>query len=125
MNQSAPFFFGYLEVNTGDVFYARLNPEIYKTENLFQALYQLLWLPGYFGFNWDALDECLTDLSWMPYKRVVLEHTGLPKIPEADLKIYLEILRDSVLDWKQGDEHCFEVVFNAKDREKVIDLLRS
>ena len=124
MSQSIPFSFGPLGFDTSEVFYARLGPEIYKTEHLLQALYQLLWLPGYFGFNWDALDDCLTDLSWIQEKRVVLEHAGLPNIPEADLKIYLEILRDSVLDWKDEDDHCFEVVFNAEDRDRVIELLR-
>lgn len=124
MNQSVPFSFGPLGFDTSEVFYARLGPDIYKPEHLLQALYQLLWLPGYFGFNWNALHDCLTDLSWVREKRVVLEHAGLPKIPESDLKIYLEILRDAVLDWKDEDDHSFEVVFNAQDRNRVIELLR-
>jgi hypothetical protein len=124
MTQLIPFSFGPLGFDTSEVFYARLSPEIYKSEQLFQALYQLLWLPGYFGFNWNALQDCLTDLSWIRERKVVLEHAELPKIPEADLKIYLEILRDAVLDWKHGDDHSFEVVFNAEDRNRVIELLR-
>jgi len=124
MSQSVPFSFEPVGFDTSEVFYAHLSPEIYKTEHLLQALYQLLWLPGYFGFNWNALHDCLTDLSWIREKRVVLEHAGLPNIPEADLKIYLETLRDSVLDWKDEDDHCFEVVFDAQDRDRVIELLR-
>lgn len=124
MSQSVPFSFEPLGFDTSEVFYARLRPDIYKTEQLLQALYQLLWLPGYFGFNWDALDDCLTDLSWIQEKRVVLEHAGLPNIPEAELKIYLEILRDAVLDWNDDDDHCFEVVFNGHDRDRVIELLQ-
>ncbi len=29
-------------------------------------------LPGWFGSNWDALDDCLTDLSWLPGPDVVI-----------------------------------------------------
>ena len=119
-----PFAFGPLGFDTNEVFFARLRPDIYKSEQLLQALYQSLWLPGYFGFNWDALHDCLTDLSWIRERRVVLEHAGLPNIPEAELKIYLEILRDAVVEWKDGDYHCFEVVFNAQDRDRVVELLQ-
>ena len=125
MNQKLPFTFRPLEFDTSEVFYARLCPEIHKSEQLLQALYQLLWLPGYFGFNWNALYDCLTDFSWIREKRVVLEHARLPDIPEAELKIYLEVLRDAVVDWKEEDAHCFEVVFNGHDRERVVEMLQA
>lgn len=124
MSQSVPFSFEPVGFDTSEVFYARLRPDIYKTEQLLQALYQLLWLPGYFGFNWDALDDCLTDFSWIREKRIVLEHPRLPNIPEAELKIYLEILRDAVVDWKDDVDHCFEVAFNGHDRDRVVELLQ-
>lgn len=125
MNQAIPFSFGSQGFDTSEVFYARLGPQIYKSEHLLQALYQLLWLPGYFGFNWNALDDCLTDLSWIQEYRVVLEHVELPRIPQADLKIYLGILRDAVFDWRHGGDHCLEVVFKVKDKDKVLSCLDS
>lgn len=35
-----------------------------------------LAFPDWFGFNWDALQDCLTDLSWLPARGyvVVLAH---------------------------------------------------
>jgi hypothetical protein len=124
MSHTVPFSFDALGFDTGEVFYARLSPGVCKQEHLFQALYHLLWFPGYFGFNWNALHDCLTDLSWIAEKRVVLEHAGLPDIPETDLKIYLEILRDAVIDWNPEDGHCFEVVFSALDKNRVTELLK-
>ena len=35
-------------------------------EGLFKALSESFNFPGYFGNNWDALDECLRDLEWLP-----------------------------------------------------------
>ena len=29
-------------------------------------------IPTYFGANWDAFDECITDLTWCPAQRYVI-----------------------------------------------------
>jgi RNAse (barnase) inhibitor barstar len=110
--------------NTQEVFYARLDSEIYKQEQLFQALYYLLWFPGYFGFNWNALEDCLKDFSWISEKKIVLAHRGLPQIPDQELRIYLEILGAAVEKWAQIDRHTFEVVFEKKDMSKALEVLR-
>ncbi|MDU8606379.1 barstar family protein [Pseudomonas amygdali] len=111
--------------DTAKVFYVRIDPAIRIKEELIRSLYYLLWLPGYFGFNWDALYDCLRDLSWVPCHKIVIVHKSLPGLPRDDLKVYLEILRDSVLDWVGDNGHEIEVVFTDIDRTVVEGLLES
>ncbi|WP_440972722.1 barstar family protein [Pseudomonas koreensis] len=110
--------------DSAEVFYVLIDPSIQATEELIRSLYYLLWLPGYFGYNWDALYDCLRDLSWVPCHKIVLVHESLPELPRDDLKIYLEILRDSVLDWIGDDGHELEVVFKEVDRAVAESLLK-
>lgn len=35
-------------------------------EALHNEVAAALQFPDYYGENWDAMDECITDLSWMP-----------------------------------------------------------
>ncbi|MFG1912407.1 barstar family protein [Kribbella sp. NPDC048928] len=35
-------------------------------DDLFQQYVREFRLPEYFGWNWAAFDECMTDLAWMP-----------------------------------------------------------
>ncbi len=52
-------------------------------------------------------------------------HESLPRLPIDDLQVYLEILRDSVLDWVDDDRHEIEVVFRTIDRSVVESLLKN
>ncbi|NHT17178.1 barstar family protein [Cellulomonas sp. IC4_254] len=36
---------------------------------VFSEFASLLEFPGYFGFNWSALEDCLTDLDWFATPR--------------------------------------------------------
>jgi hypothetical protein len=46
---------------------------IRDTAGLLDACDDSLQFPAYFGHNWDALADCLADLSWLPpHGRVVL-----------------------------------------------------
>lgn len=45
-------------------------------EALLDAVASALDFPDYFGSNWDALDECLRDLSWLPGNHHVLVVRG-------------------------------------------------
>ncbi|MFO1019659.1 MAG: barstar family protein [Planctomycetales bacterium] len=50
---------------------------------------------GIFRGNWDAFEECLRDLSWLPKGSVVrIVHEGHPfRIDSGELRTYLEILQ--------------------------------
>lgn len=45
---------------------------------LLEELARVFRFPDYFGGNWDAADECLRDLSWLPARGYVL------RVPEAE-----------------------------------------
>lgn len=88
---------------------------------LLAALAQALRLPEYFGHNWDALEECLRDLSWIPEGRVRIVHPVVPPY-----LVYVELLRDAQDFWlgqPAGDGKLLEAVFPASERKRLADLL--
>ena len=94
-------------------------------EALFRCLARQLALPDYFGANWDALEECLRDLSWIDSHRVVLFHESLPGLDDDQLTTYLEILRDAVMGWRRDVDDELVVALPFCARERVARLLRS
>ena len=72
---------------------ARLKGRLRRKQDLFRALSAELKLPSYFGQNWDALEECLCDLTWLDSPAgVVLLHYQLPLADPSQRKTYLAIL---------------------------------
>ncbi|ATE59041.1 barstar family protein [Thauera sinica] len=58
--------------------------------------------PDWFGHNWDALADCLTDLSWLPAPAYVLElrHFGDLRSAAPDAAgTLLEILAGAAAFW--------------------------
>lgn len=106
-----------------DALVVRLAGYVGTTQQLFDLLYRLLRLPGYFGFNWNALFDCLRDFHWIDERDVIIVHEDLPDLPQLEMKTYLEVLRDAVGDWKPGEAHSLRVVFDEKDRGYVAKLL--
>ncbi|MFI7179675.1 MULTISPECIES: barstar family protein [Streptomyces] len=58
---------------TGRTYVARLaGKEMRDTDSVFRQFYDGLKLPDYFGWNWNALSDCLRDLKWLPADHYVL-----------------------------------------------------
>ena len=72
------------------------------SDGVFTQFYEALRLPDYFGWNWNALRDCLTDLHWVSAEHVLLTIDD----PEAVLsesaeerEILSRALNDAVKFW--------------------------
>ena len=81
-------------------------------EKLLRILADKLRLPGYFGSNWDALEDALRDLTWLPPGRgVVIVHEDLPFGAGGENRaIYLAILQSVIEHWAANGQRAFRVV---------------
>jgi RNAse (barnase) inhibitor barstar len=72
----------------------RLPRGIRSKKKLFAILAHKLHFPRYFGRNWDALEECLRDLSWLPEEQpIAIVHEDMPFGPRSDNRqTYVNIL---------------------------------
>ncbi len=79
-------------------------------DELLRRLAVSLQLPASFGYNWDALADCLRDLGWMPSWGYVLlfEHVvELPNAAVADYDILLGTLGDPATFGEEHDRPWF------------------
>jgi hypothetical protein len=111
--------------NSKEAFVGAVPSNLSTAQDLLASLYEGLHLPGYFGFNWDALSDCLRDLHWVSRYEVIIWHEHLPVIAESEPKTYLDVLLDSVQSWRTSDEHRLRVVFPEDCKERVVEILAS
>ena len=79
--------------------------------------------PDYFGYNWDALEECLRDLgNWHPEGQTFsILHQDIPLLSSPhDAGVYLAILEEVLAAPESRVNH---VVFRPTDSEDVQSLL--
>ena len=69
-----------------------------------------LAFPAWFGGNWDALEDCLTDLSWSDAGGHVLLIEGAQGLPKDETGIFIDILA-SAAAWWAGRQRPFFAVF--------------
>lgn len=83
---------------------------------LLDALASALRFPATFGRNWDALADCLGDLSWLPPGGLVLLWDGadaLAGAAPADFATALEVLGEAATDWAAQGRPVFVLVRGA------------
>ena len=72
---------------------------------LFDEFAAALQFPSYFGENWNALDDCLTDMAWLPpeagYVLVISEpQRVLEGSPDA-LAVLIRCLASAFAEWSK------------------------
>ncbi len=80
-------------------------------ETLFSAFARAFDMPRWFGHNWDALEDCLTDLDWLPHGSVLVRITG--RTASIDDARMLATVLESACDAWQADDRRFHVLIEA------------
>jgi hypothetical protein len=93
-------------------------------DDLFERLAAKLEFPQYFGGNWDAVQDCLRDLSWFDADGHVLLFEDFSLLPAAELGTLLEVLAQSARDWAAAGEPFFAAFIDAEAKLALPDLFR-
>lgn len=87
---------------------------------VFEAFARALAFPDWFGRNWDALEDCLTDLSWREAAGHVVILEG-----NEDSGILVDVLRSAAQFWAARGKPFFAVFVDPEKRLKLEDLFRA
>src|SRR5688572_1101601 len=79
-----------------------------------------LEFPDWFGQNWDALEDCLTDLSW----RNAAGHVLVFEKPQPgdDLGVLIDVLQSVAEYWARRGKPFFAVFIDASRALALPDL---
>jgi hypothetical protein len=113
----------------------RLRGEKMSNESrLFDEVSAACQFPYYFGENWDALSECLNDLSWMPADSYVLVVSNACLVLADDrlgFDTFVRILSDTGRHWSEfhedtrpwaPDPHAFHVAMQVESEDAAFRL---
>jgi hypothetical protein len=90
--------------------------------NLLDAMARALDFPDWFGANWDALEDCLSDLSWRKAEGHVLILRSYPKGDE--LGLLTDVLRTVADYWAGRGKPFFAVYLDPQKHLALPDLYR-
>jgi RNAse (barnase) inhibitor barstar len=97
--------------------FIRIDAEPVRTKSQFLGLIgRSLSFPSWYGRNWDALEDCLTDLSWIEEAGLAIQIEGFSTYAKADpdgFIILLDIFKTSAEYWR-GEGKPFWVIFTGK-----------
>ena len=93
-------------------------------EPLFESFAAALKFPGWFGGNWDALEDCLADLSWREARGHVLVIEKPEALPRDELGVLLDVLTTVAEFWAEQEKPFFAVFVDPARALRLPDLYR-
>jgi len=87
--------------------------DIVSKTDFLKASAKAMSFPEYFGNNWDALEDCITDLDWVAANGYILLYTQ-PEIfarnNPSELATAIDILRSAVEYWQETNTPMFVLI---------------
>lgn len=86
--------------------------------SMLDAVAKALRFPEWFGHNWDALNDCLRDMGWLPALGYVitLEHCdGIHAQAEEDFVTLLQLFQQAADEWREDEKPFWCLVDRLAD----------
>ncbi|MFV2020540.1 barstar family protein [Micromonospora sp. LOL_023] len=105
-----------------------------RTTDANQVFYDFsdsFFFPSYFGWNWDALSDCLRDLHWLPADGYLVIVDNAPQLlPDSapDQRTLFRVLAHAVRHWSgaggrpEGRSVPFTVLLLCDHEEEAVHL---
>ena len=91
-------------------------------DGVLESIAKALDFPAWFGRNWDALEDCLGDLSWRRGSAQVLLFDACPGGDERG--VLLDVLRSTAQYWAERRRPFFAVFLDPGRSLELPDLYR-
>ena len=96
------------EANCRDYFFVEVDlAATHSSKDLMMRMAKALDFPSYFGGNWDAFLDMVTDLSWKPasgYVVLLKDAEALLKLPSEQLAIFVQLCSVAAERWQSGED---------------------
>ena len=97
---------------------------VVERNRVLQSIASALEFPDWFGGNWDALEDCLSDLSWRKAPGHVLVFEGIGELPADERGTLIDVLASAAQFWAQQGTPFFAVFIDPGRELEVPDLWR-
>lgn len=87
---------------------------------LFNEFAAALQFPCYFGNNWNAFDECIADLEWLPgdgYVITIVDGSHVLRDQPDELEVFFRIMRSVAQEWQDVRGLRFQILLHCTDDE--------
>jgi RNAse (barnase) inhibitor barstar len=98
--------------------------KIELSKDVFKSISQALGFPKWFGENWDALEDCLSDLSWRQAGGYVLLFRNFEALDQDQLGILIDVLASSAEFWAGRGKAFFAVFIDPARKLSLPELFR-
>jgi RNAse (barnase) inhibitor barstar len=101
---------------------------IARKEQLLNHAATAMHFPDYHGGNWDAFEECVTDLSWVEAEGCVLYYDHFDPLQAShpeQLETFVEIMKDAVRELKADGRVMITLLSGTKAPKGVARLAKS
>ena len=95
-----------------------------KSGDALTAIAKAMRFPDWFGKNWDALEDCLSDLSWRKGEGHVLVLRNWQGMTPDDLGVLIDVLRSSAEFWSGRGRPFFAVLVDPDNKLALASLHR-